>query len=276
MRRTKFFISVLFVLIAPEIAYPEYGAIPESSIDPAVIKIDEDKYLGAKISGDYIFLDEKGEEFKMGDIMGKPIIILLSYYSCNGLCPTANKKLKDVITGLNRFKAGEDYRIITLSFDKEDDILRMRMFTDMAGLRGLTGDSWRIVVMKNKDEIENLTGSVGFKFFWSSRDKMFLHPNVFIFISPEGRVVRYLYGTSLNVREVELAITEAIWEQSASSNSKVADLISMACYSYNFKEGKYTVNYPIVIGFGSLLLGISFISIPLLVLRKRKRKEGGI
>lgn len=256
------------ILLIASPANPEYGVIPESTIDPAVMRIEEEKYLGTPVNGDYTFLDEKGKEFMLKDIMGRSIILVLSYFSCDGACPTTNAKLRDTLTGMNRFRIGKDYSILTLSFDRNDDIHSLKMFTDMTGLQNLSGDGWKIAVMKNKEEIERFTGSVGFKFFWSPRDKMFLHPNVFIFLSPTGRIVRYLYGTPLEIRDVELALTEANFEKAA--KSKIIDLISMACYSYNFKEGRYILNSPLFIGFGSLLLGISFVVGPIILFRKRR------
>jgi len=268
VKKLTIVISLILLLISPQAASAEYGVIPESAMDPSVVKIDEEKYLGNRLSGDYILIDESGKEFQLRDITGRPLILLLSYFSCNGLCQTANQGLKDALSSLNRLKIGEDFRVLTLSFDKIDSVQSIRMFSEMTGLKGWSGKGWKVAILKNGEDIERLTGDVGFKFFWSSRDKMFLHPNVFIFLSPEGRVVRYLYGTPPKARDLELAITEAAEGKAAGSG--IVDFINMACYSFNFKEGRYTVNIPIFIGLGSLLLGISSIVVPVLILRRRK------
>ena len=272
MRKLAIVISLILLLITPQAASAEYGVIPESAIDPSVVKIDEEKYLGTRLSGDYILIDESGKEFQLRDITGRPVILLLSYFSCNGLCPAANQRLKDALSALNRLKIGEDFRVLTLSFDKKDDAQSIRMFSEMAGLKGWSNKGWKAAIMKNGEDIERLTRDVGFKFFWSSRDQMFLHPHDFIFLSPEGRVVRYLYGTPPKTRDVELALTEAAEGKVAGSG--IVDFVNMACYSFNFKEGRYTLNIPIFIGIGSLLLGISSIVIPILIIRRRK--EAGL
>ena len=41
----------------------EYGRTPESSFDPSVVKIDEGKYLGAKLDGSDRASRLEGEEF---------------------------------------------------------------------------------------------------------------------------------------------------------------------------------------------------------------------
>lgn len=268
MRNLAFIVFLLILFIIPQAASAEYGAIPESAMDPAVVKIDEEKYLGNRLSGDYLLIDESGKEFQLRDITGRPVILLLSYFSCNGLCPTANQGLKEALSSLNRLKIGEDFTVLTLSFDKTDRAQSIRSFSEMAGLNGGSNKGWKVAILKNGEDIERLTREVGFKFFWSSRDKMFLHPNVFIFLSPEGRVMRYLYGTPPQTRDLELALTEAAEGKAAGSG--IIDFVNMACYSFNFKEGRYTINIPIFIGIGSLLLGISSIVVPMLIVKRRK------
>lgn len=262
-------LMMVILLIYSELAYPEYKVIPESNIDPSVLRIDEEKFLGVKVSGDYELIDENGKVFRFGDMLGKPLIIVFSYYSCNGVCPAVNAKLNNVLSRIDKFKTGEDYRVLTLSFDSNDDFHQADMLIQMAGLQESAGKGWKAAVMKNKEDIKKLTNSIGYKYFWSARDKMFVHPNTLIFLSPEGRVVRYLYGSSPDMQDVQLAITEA--RAGTISGSGVIDLVSMACYSYNFKEGRYTMNYPLFVGFGSIVIGISSVVIPIVV---RKRKEG--
>lgn len=256
---------LLLMIVVP--AYAEYGVIPQSDIDPDVIRIDEEEYLGKSIDLDNAFIDEDGKEFTLREMTGKPLIILFSYYSCNGLCPTSVTKLNNVLSEIKRFRTGKDYRVLTLSFDKNDDLQSLNMFVHMTGFHEREMDGWKMAIMKDKGNIDAITKSVGYKFFWSPRDKVFLHPNTFIFLSPNGRVVRYIYGTTINSKDLELALTEAGFEMSRRSG--MIDLLNMACYSYNFKEGRYTLNYPVFIGLGSLFLGISSIVVPL-VIKKRK------
>ena len=97
-------------------------------------------------------------------------------------------------------------------------------------------------------------------FFWSKRDRVFIHPNVFIFISPEGIVSRYLYGANLKGFDIEVAIAKAGFGTTARSKFKdMTNLLLVACYSYNFKEGSFVLNYPLFIAVGSLLSSVSLV-----------------
>ncbi len=263
-----FMILAILIAIGARSVYAKYGTIADSTLDPTIMRIDEEEYLGAKLDGEFSLLDKNGDEFKLKDMSGKPLILVFSYYSCDGACPSINVHLRDTLSEIGRLKPGEDYNVLTVSFDKNDNLHYLNMFTEMTGINGGKGDYWRIAVMKNKDDIAAFTKSAGYKFFWSPPDKTFLHTNAYIFLSPDLRIARYIYGSPLDSRDVELAITEAAFNRS--TKSRVIDLLKMACYSYNYKDGKYTLNYSLFVGAGSFILGGGLIAMPIIYYRKRK------
>lgn len=116
---------------------------------------------------------------------------------------------------------------------------------------------------------EQFAGSVGFRFFWSRIDKTFLHPNVLVLLTPEGRVARYVYGTRIDPRTLELALIDADWGRISNSADAVFDMITGACFSYNFSEGRYQPNYALFAGLGSLVLGLSLIGAGLFGYRRK-------
>jgi protein SCO1/2 len=87
--------------------------------------------------------------------------------------------------------------------------------------------------------------------------------------------LRHIYAPSIEKKDIELAILET--GKGVSRGSKVTDLgdlFLVACFSYNFKEGKYTLNYPLFIAVGALLLGISLVVVSLTVFKSKARREG--
>lgn len=265
--------SVL-ILAGAGVARAGYGNTPETTIDPAVIAIDEAEFLGTKVSGDYVLVDSAGAEFTLGSLRGRPVILLLSYYDCDGACPTVNARVAEMLGEIRPSVPGADYSVVTVSFDSNDDGASLKMFArEFEGKAGGSPENWRMALLKDSADIERLTASVGYKFFWSARDRIFLHPNVLIILSGEGRVTRFLYGARIESRDIEVALSEAAF--GIPGRSKVADLTDLlviACYSYNFKEGRYTLNYPVFIAAGSLLLGVSSIFVSMLVFKRKSRR----
>ena len=265
-------LMIMFLVNQVPLADAEFGRKPDSNMDPALIKIDEDKYLGSQISGDFMLVDSAGREFKLGDIMTKPLILVLSYYSCEGACPTTNISLIENLSGITSLQAGKDFNVLTLSFDKNDNKQNQNMFQGHIDIPSTMLSGWKVSLMKNKEDIERLTKeSLGINYFWSPSDRMFVHPNVYVFLSPSGRVMRYLYAANVESRDVELALLDSDREETGKSNiNDIKSLILLGCYSYNYKEGKYSINYPLFIAMASLLFGLLCISSGIYVIKNKK------
>ncbi|GAB4169265.1 MAG: SCO family protein [Rhodocyclaceae bacterium] len=245
-----------------------------SSFDPAIMQIDEPRYLGARLDARTALVDAGGHAFTLGDMLGKPVILLLSYYGCDGSCPTMNQNLAKALVGVERFRLGRDYRVLTVSFDKNDSAQTAARFVQKSALPVELSGGWRHAVLKMPQaETERFAGSVGFRYFWSRADRTFLHPNVLVFLTPEGRVARYLYGTSMDARNVELALIDADWGR-ISESAAVFDMITGACFSYNYAEGRYQPNYSLLAGVGSLAFGLSLLGLGAWAFRRKIREEG--
>lgn len=244
----------------------------ESTLDPNVVRIDEAKFLGTPLKKDFVLLDEEGNEFTLGEQMGKPLILLFSYYTCDGICEVLNKYLAKRLTELKESKPDRDYRALTISFDKEDTVESLGHFSHhKVGVPENLKDRWKLSVMKNPEDIKRLTESVGVRYFWSSRDKVFVHPNAFIFVTPKGRVARYLLGAEFTTSDLNLALVDADWEN-ISQAGRMIDILAGVCFSYNFEEGKYTLNIPLLAGVASLLSGI-FITLFAFRVKINKKKN---
>jgi len=236
-----------------------------SSPDTSVMRIDEPRFLGARLAAETRLVDSSGANFALGEMFGKPLILVLSYYGCDGTCPTMNMELARALAKVERFRLGSDYRVLTVSFDARDSSATAADFLRKTGAVGSGGEGseaqpgWRHAVLADKD-VKAFAGSVGFNFFWSDAAKAFLHPNVLVFLTPQGRVARYIYGTRMDAETLTLALTDADWERIANSTA-VFDMVTGACFSYNYEEGRYQLNYPLLAGIGSLLLGLSLMGL---------------
>jgi protein SCO1/2 len=258
---------------AHAVGEPTRNSAPDSSI----MQIDEPRFLGNRLQRETLLTDTDGRDFRVGEMMGKPLILLLSYYGCDGSCPTMNAELAKVLEKVERFRLGKDFRVLTVSFDKRDTAATAKEFlAKFAGVPEAMKGGWRHAVLQAGD-VQGFAGQIGFRFFWSDAAKAFLHPNVLVFLTPEGRVARYIYGTRMDVQTIELAITDADWER-ISSSTAVFDMITGACFSYNYAEGRYQWNYSLLAGVGSLLLGLVSMGAGAWIYRRRmtRRQRDGI
>lgn len=265
-----------FALVLASYNSMVWAALPggnvDSTIDPAVVSIDEEKFLGTPLARDYVLIDENGKEFTLGDVMGGPLIILFSYYTCDGVCEALNRYLSRRLQELKEKSPDREYRALTLSFDPNDNLESLQKFASTVDEPDYLKDKWTLAVLKNPEDIKRLTESLGIRYFWSYRDRMFVHPNSYIFVTPQGRVARYLHGALFDVDDLDLALIETNWEQ-ISNAGRVIDMLAAACFSYNYEEGRYTFNYPLVVGGSSLIAGILLIVVSFRTAKKRKLRS---
>lgn len=244
------------------------------TVDASIMQIDEPRYLGTRLPAGTVLADSEGKAFAVGDVLGKPVILVLSYYGCDGTCPTMDMELAKVLAKVERFRLGEDYRVLTVSFDARDTERTAANFLAKTGaaVPESIRAGWRHAVLKNRDVAE-FAGDIGFRFFWSDAAKAFVHPNVLVFLTPTGRVARYIYGTRMDARTVELALTDADWDR-ISNSTAVFDILAGACFSYNYTEGRYEPNYAQLIGVGSFLLGLTLMAWGAWAYSRGRRRRG--
>jgi len=258
--------------VAASPAAAQYARVPESYIDPVIFQIDESKVLGNKLDGAFPLIDGNGKEFKLADMLGQPLILVLSYYSCDGSCSVINADLRDRLAGVTKVKMGKDFKVLTVSFDKDDTLETLAKFKKQLLGETPQDGGWTVALAKNPDRIDAFAKRVGFKYFWSPRDRTFFHPGVFLFVSAEGRLIRVLYSLNVESDDVELAVLDA--KQGQFRPSEIINFATSLCYSYNYKEGRYTFNIPLIVAVGSLTVGVSAFSGSVFVYRRRKKREG--
>ena len=255
-------------------ALAEYGRVPFSEVDAGLFRVDEAKLLGAKPDPATPLRDETGAPTTLGAFEGKPLILVLSYFNCDGTCTVVNADLAAVLGKVERWGLGADYKVLSVSFNADEDTDSLNRFRKTLDLPpGAAEGGWRFALAGTSVDARKLADSVGFKYFWSSQDRAFLHPGLYVILSPQGRVVRFLYSTNTSPLDVELAVTDALGEQ-----IRPAQIINFAlslCYSYSFKDGRYKLNIPMFVGFASLLIGIVLFIISAGVYRRRRHHHPG-
>lgn len=247
-----------------------------TKIDPAVTRIDEQAHLGNQLDRSTTLLDEHGKPFTFGELLGKPTILVLSYFGCDGTCPTINRNLARALPGVTRFQPGKDYQVLTVSFDRQDTPQRAAEF-----IRQLQSEvpgaehGWRFAVLADPatDAPQRFAKQVGFNFFWSRFDKTFLHPNALVFLTPDGRVARYLYGTAMDPQNLQLALIDADWGRISESKDAIFDMVTGACFSFNYAEGRYQPNYALLTGVAALLFGLGSMGLGLWAYRRKPARR---
>lgn len=289
-------IGLFFLIIALVLALPLGASLAASSEPPApalklaAAKIEEptvhhhpdpaelpkeyepyigiEENLGGSVPLDATFADEEGKPVSLSELINKPTIVAFVYYTCRDVCPLLLHELASVVDKVPA-EPLKDYQVLTVSFDSTDTpelaAKKKRNFLASlenpfphAGWRFLTGDD---------ENIHKVTDAVGFKF--KRQGDIFLHPIALVVLSPKGKVIRYLYGSSFLPLDVKMALVEASEGRFGPTITQVLKF----CYTYDPKGRKYALNILRVVGASMLFMVVVMLIILRVTGKSQARKE---
>lgn len=201
------------------------------------------------------FLDESGKPASLSTFFGKqPVILVPMYYRCTILCPQV---LQGLTKGLRQTTLipGRDYQIVIFSIDPADTPADARAekqhFLEMLG--NSQGSAAIHFLTGQQQAIESITAATGFHYVRvpgpDGKINQFAHSSVIMFVTPDGRLSKYLSGIQYDPRDLRLALLDA----SKRKISNPVDLFLLYCCSYNPAAGKYTVSILRLLGIAALL-----------------------
>lgn len=225
-----------------------------------------EEQLGKYIPLNAKFVDENGEEVTLKEIIHKPTILTLVFYECKGICTPLLTELAEELNKVD-LKLGKDFQIVTISFNPEEGpaLAKAKKANYIKLLNNKPpDDAWKFLV-GDSSNIYSVTNSVGFYFF--KEEDQFVHPGALIFISPDGKITRYLLGIDYLPFNIKMAIIEA---GEGKVGPTIAKLIKF-CYAYDPEGRTYALNITRVIGIITLIaVGIFII---FLISKPKKKLE---
>ena len=246
----------------------------DTSTPPIVRESGVDEQLGEVVPRDISLIDSDGRHVTVGDLLeeGKPVALVMAYHSCPMLCSLVLDGFAAAIreTGL---EPGHDLTPVTVSFDPRDTPARAAEVRERyvaQGARDGLDQSWRFLTGE-AHQTRRLAEVVGFEFEQDARTGEYAHPAVLIFLAPDGRVTRYLYGASFAERDFRLALVEAGEGRVGSS----LDRFILTCYRYDPNQRSYTpyAMGALRVGGGIFLVVLVGLLVPLLRRDRAKHSD---
>ena len=251
---------VVYVCLSGSVMAEETATEPPSGIE---------ERLGEYVPMDLQLVNEAGDSVRLGDLIDRPTIVSLVYYTCPSVCRPLLDEVSITLEKLWKIdlEPGKDYRVLTISFDDTDSPagsarLKDEYYATLPG--GFPEEAWTFLT-GDAVAIARFTESVGFRFKRDGKD--FAHPTSLIVVSPKGKITRYLFGAEYLPVDVKLALIEA-------SEGRVGPTIARMlkfCFSYDPKGRKYVLNVTRVVGLSTIIGLVGF----LFFLTAGKRRSKG-
>jgi protein SCO1/2 len=232
---------------------------------PADVGVTE--HLGEFLPEGILFTDSHGNQVDLRHVIDKPTIIAPVYFNCPTVCNLLQSSLARALPQVG-LKPGTEYQVLSVSFDELDtpEIAARKKKQYMAAMQGKFPDqAWRFLV-SDVQNIRAFTDAIGFGFRRLDRD--FAHPVILVAISPQGRIVRYLYGNAFMPFDLAMAATEAAEGKVGLSVKRVLSF----CFSYDPEGRQYTFNIMRVAG-SAVLIGLGILALALFFGGKKRKRN---
>lgn len=238
----------------PAIEAPGQGSVFAEPVPPEA-EVGLEEQLGGRIPLDLSFRDESGRVVRLGDLIQGPTIIAPVYYRCSNVCNFLQGGLARALPQI-KFKAGRDYRILSISFDETETPEQARKSRDIhldALGESFPPGSWQFLT-GDPAAIHGFTGAAGYSFKRQGVD--FLHPVAIFVVAKDGTIVRYLHGTRFLPMDLSLALLEA---EEGRVGTTIRKLVTY-CFSYDPEGKRYVFNLLRVSGTAIFLCAGAFMA----------------
>jgi protein SCO1/2 len=233
--------------------------------------------LGQSLPMNATFTDETGRTGAVQSWFdGKPVVMAEVYYKCVMLCPQV---LHGLAAGLKQttLTPGKDYDVLVFSIDPTDKpgdaVKQKQQFLQEAGWSGNAEAAGAIHFLTGSpDSITVMAGASGFHYVRvPGPDGMvdqFAHSSVIMFVTPDGRMSKYLSGIDYPARDLRMAVLDA----SEKKISNPVDLLILYCCSYNPVVGRYSVSIMRIMGIAGMVSMLIVIGMIFLLTRKPRAR----
>lgn len=238
--------ALLLAACAAPLFAQGYGTGTESPMlnesKPAPLEsVTVEQRLGERLPLDARFTDELGRPRRLGSfISGKrPVIVTLNYSDCPMLCSV---QLNQLVAGLAELdlKPGADFEIITISIDPRESPASAsetkRKYLQLLDDPSFS-TSWHFLTGDARS-IARVADALGFRYEYDRQTQEYFHPAMLAFVSPEGRISRYLLTFPYDAEQLRLSLLDA----GRGTIGSPVDQVILWCAQYDAERGRYVTS----------------------------------
>jgi protein SCO1/2 len=263
--------SVLVALIVLLMIGPAARAQLVLETLPEIQNVGIVEHRGDAVPTGLVFKDSLGRSVRSGELFDgeRPVILVMAYYDCPLLCTLILNRVQRVLNEL-KWTAGEDFRVVTVSFDHTNtpSMAREKQLSYLLGYNKQVPETAWPFLTGDVENLRALTTAVGYHYKFLPEQNEFSHPSALIFLTPDGKVHNYLEKLDFTSGEVQIALAEA-------ADGKVGtifDRIKHFCFRYDPKTGRYSADAFAVMRVGASACAVALGGFIFFVARQRGRR----
>lgn len=207
---------------------------------------------GAKLPENLNFVNQAGKTVTLKEYLhdGKPLVLVMAYYSCPTLCTFVLNGVTEGLQGV-AWNMGDKYRFLVVSIDPRDKpemaAAKRENYVKLYG-RPVLDNGWDFL-MGDEASVKQLADTVGFHYRWDEQTKQYAHAAGAFLFTPEGVLSRTLYGLAFDPSNMRLGLLEA----SEGKLGSAWDKVLLFCFHYDPNARSYVIAASRVMRIGGLI-----------------------
>jgi protein SCO1/2 len=226
------------------------------------------EHTGDFLPEDAMLINENDSLVALGDLIDKPTVLTFVYYDCPGICTPLLNELADLVDQMN-LKLGEDYQIITVSFDPSEPtrLARQKKKNIMSTIKKQeqAKKGWKFFTADSA-QVNKLTDAAGFHY--KPQGTEYVHSGGFIAVSPEGKITRYFKGISFLPFELKMSMIEASKGEVGPPVNKMLQY----CFAYDPEGQTYVADITKISGIVIIFFAVLMLIVLIIRSRVKRRK----
>lgn len=230
--------NIFAFLAAGIIALPAWGQA-DPGVPHELVGVDIIENVNAKLPLDATFLDQSGNEIRLGDLFKseRPVILQMGYFKCPQLCNLVLNEMTETLRQLD-WTTGQEFDVVSISVNPDEShelAAAKRTSYILMYERRQSGKGWHFLTGPEESS-RSVADAVGFRYRLQP-DGEYAHAAGLFIITPDGRVSKYLYGATHDPRTLRFALLEA-------SNGRIGstlDRFILWCHVYDPDSGSYVL-----------------------------------
>lgn len=246
------------------------AAAGAQSMSTGFSNVGVDQKLGAFASLDSSFVDEQGQSLTLRQLVKAPTILAMVYYECPNVCDLLLTGIAGALHSLSAVP-GTDYNVVTISVDPREtpkEARKAKRISIDSIQAPFPPAAWRFLTGRQAD-IDAVARSIGFHY--KKDENGYDHPVAIVILSPEGKIVRYMFGSDFLPVDLKLSLLEA---QRGTIGPTIARLARI-CFRVDPKSRTLVFMTMRVVATVTLVCAGALVAYLLLSGRRRKRRLSG-
>lgn len=220
----------------------------------------------ASIPSAVVVTDGDGNRHNLTELISRPTVLVIADYTCRTLCGPILDFVSAALekSGLN----GNQFQLLAVGIDPKDGAEEAAAMKREHISAGSLLDHEAKFVTADGSNIRRLTTALGYHYYYSAGDDVYVHPGAAYVLDAHGRVARVLTGLGLSGADMRLALIEA----SEGKIGTFSDTVRLLCSGFDPAHGTYSVRIWRVLQLAALATILTLGgAIALLILSGRRR-----